>query len=114
MLTEHRQEVILNIINEKGSVTVSELREKFGISESTARRDLTELDRAGKLTKVFGGAIAAEGAVTTTELSVTQKLEVNIDEKMKIAKYAGFQYDERWNTRQFGNNLIININDLQK
>lgn len=88
MLTEHRQEVILNIINEKGSVTVSELREKFGISESTARRDLTELDRAGKLTKVFGGAIAAEGAVTTTELSVTQKLEVNIDEKMKIAKYA--------------------------
>lgn len=33
---------------------------------------------------------------------------------LKIAKYAGFQYDKRWNTRQFGNNLIININDLQK
>lgn len=88
MLTEHRQEVILNIVNEKGSITVSELREMFGISESTARRDLTELDKAGKLTKVFGGAIAIEGPVTTTELSVVQKLEVNIEEKRKIAKYA--------------------------
>lgn len=53
MLTEHRQELILNLVNEKGSITVSELREKFGISESTARRDLTDLDKAGKLTKVL-------------------------------------------------------------
>ena len=88
MLTEQRHEVILNIINVKGSVTVSELREMFGISESTARRDLTELDRAGKVTKVFGGAIATEAPVTTTELSVTQKHEVNVDEKIKIARYA--------------------------
>lgn len=33
---------------------------------------------------------------------------------LKIAKYAGFQYDERWNTRQFGKNLITNINNLKK
>ena len=88
MLTEHRQELILNLVNEKGSITVSELREKFGISESTARRDLTDLDKAGKLTKVFGGAIAMEGGVTTTELSMMQKLEVNMDEKKRIARYA--------------------------
>ena len=88
MLTEHRQELILNLVNEKGSITVSELREKFGISESTARRDLTDLDKAGKVTKVFGGAIALEGGVTTTELSMVQKLEVNMDEKKRIARYA--------------------------
>jgi len=76
------------MINDKGSVTVSELRDIFGISESTARRDLNELDKLGRLTKVFGGAIASEGPVIATELSVIQKLEVNIDEKRRIAKYA--------------------------
>lgn len=31
----------------------------------------------------------------------------------KIAKIAGFQYDEEWNTRQFGKNLITHINTIQ-
>ena len=54
MLTEKRYEVILKCLNEKNSITVTELKELFGISESTIRRDLTALDKAGKLVKVFG------------------------------------------------------------
>ena len=53
MLTEKRYEVILKCLNEKNSITVTELKELFGISESTIRRDLTALDKAGKLVKVF-------------------------------------------------------------
>ena len=56
MLTEKRYEVILNLLNEKNSVTVTEIKELLGISESTIRRDLVALDKAGKLIKVFGGA----------------------------------------------------------
>ena len=55
MLTEKRYEVILKCLNEKNSITVTELKELLGISESTIRRDLTALDKAGKLVKVFGG-----------------------------------------------------------
>ena len=47
MLTEKRYEVILKCLNEKNSITVTELKELFGISESTIRRDLTALDKAG-------------------------------------------------------------------
>lgn len=54
MLTEKRYEVILKCLNEKNSITVTELKELLGISESTIRRDLTALDKAGKLVKVFG------------------------------------------------------------
>ena len=54
MLTEKRYEVILNLLNEKNSVTVTEIKELLGISESTIRRDLAALDKAGKLIKVFG------------------------------------------------------------
>ena len=40
---------------------------------STIRRDLNALDKAGKLNKVFGGAVAIEAGITTAEPSVAQK-----------------------------------------
>ena len=70
MLTEKRYEVILNLLNEKNSVTVTEIKELLGISESTIRRDLAALDKAGKLIKVFGGAVAA----VTNAVSHAQRL----------------------------------------
>lgn len=90
MLTEQRHDIILNLLKERGSITVSELTEELDISESTARRDLTELDRQKKLTKVFGGAVLyGNNTITTTqELSVSQKADVNLSEKNQIAKYA--------------------------
>ena len=88
MLTEKRYEVILKCLNEKNSITVTELKELFGISESTIRRDLTALDKAGKLVKVFGGAVAVDSGFTTVEPSVAQKAGVNKEEKSRIAQYA--------------------------
>lgn len=95
MLTEQRHDIILNLLRERGSITVSELTEELDISESTARRDLTELDRQNKLTKVFGGAVLyGNNTITTTkELSVSQKAEVNLNEKNQIAKYAASLVD---------------------
>ena len=56
MLTEERHGIILQLLRDKGSVTVAEIKEQLHISESTIRRDLNALDEEGKLTKVFGGA----------------------------------------------------------
>lgn len=53
MLTLQRQEMILKLLKEKGSVTTQEISEKLGISESTARRDISYLDKEGKLSKVL-------------------------------------------------------------
>ena len=83
MLTEKRYEVILKCLNEKNSITVTELKELLGISESTIRRDLTALDKAGKLVKVFGGAVAVDSGFTTVEPSVAQKSGVNKEEIME-------------------------------
>ena len=67
MLTEQRFDIILKLLEEKKSVTVTELRELLDASESTVRRDITALDKAGKLTKVFGGAVALNHKVTAYE-----------------------------------------------
>ena len=88
MLTEQRFDIILKLLEERKSITVTELRELLDASESTVRRDITALDKAGKLTKVFGGAVALNHKVTAYEPTVAQKSELNKEEKQKIAKYA--------------------------
>lgn len=88
MLSEQRQAMILQYLEERRSVTVAELTEFLGISESTARRDITVLDKAGKLVKVFGGAVALESHYLAQEPTVAQKSEENQDEKQRIARYA--------------------------
>ena len=49
MLTEQRHEIILNLLSEKGSITVTELKDILNTSESTIRRDLNTLDEQGRL-----------------------------------------------------------------
>lgn len=88
MLTETRQEEILKLLETKGSVTVQELTEHFQASESTIRRDLTVLDKKGALVKVFGGAVQAEKKINTREEKVSLRMELNRDEKIRIARYA--------------------------
>lgn len=88
MLTEKRYEIILRMIREKNMVTVTELKEVLNTSESTIRRDLTALDQAGKLVKVFGGAVAVESNFTSAEPSVAQKISMQKEEKQLIARYA--------------------------
>ena len=89
MLTEQRHEIILNLLSEKGSITVTELKDILNTSESTIRRDIITLDKEGRLTKVFGGAIALHPAqIVNKELSMVQKQELQTTEKQAIARYA--------------------------
>jgi len=80
--------MILKVLEEKRSVTVAELTELLNTSESTIRRDITILDKAGRLVKVFGGAVLADNTYLSSEPTVAQKAEVNKEEKKRIAKYA--------------------------
>lgn len=88
MLTEQRYEKILKLLDEKKSITVTEIRDLLDISESTARRDINALHQAGRLVRVFGGAVAVDTTFVTNELTVAQKQEVNVAEKQQIAAYA--------------------------
>lgn len=88
MLTEERLQEIERIVKEKGSASIPELMERMGISESTARRDLTLLDKQGRLQKVRGGAMIISDVYSTKEDTVLQKKDRNLEEKVEIAKYA--------------------------
>ena len=95
MLTQQRHEIILELLREKGSITVTEVKDLLDTSESTVRRDITALDKEGKLEKVFGGAVELKERVTAYEYSVAQKMGLKLEEKDRIAKYAaGLIQDE--------------------
>ena len=60
MFPTEYQNLILHLINERGSIKISELEEKFKISKMTIWRDLKMLDVKGLVKKVQGGALKRE------------------------------------------------------
>ena len=52
-----RQRDILSTLQQTRQVDVTELAQRFGVSGMTIRRDLAELDEAGQLHRVHGGAV---------------------------------------------------------
>ncbi len=61
MDAQERQSQIVEMVLSKGHVSVPEICGLFGVSEMTARRDLTQLDRQGLLRRYHGGAAASLG-----------------------------------------------------
>ena len=88
MLAEERFHEILQLINERRTITVQELTELLGTSESTIRRDLAVLHNQGRLVKVHGGATALDSSFAATDDTVAVREDLNREEKNRIARYA--------------------------
>lgn len=87
MFNEERKQLIIRMVEQNGRVSVQELVQKLDTSESTIRRDLTELDKLNLITKVHGGAIPSTQRVTQ-DVSVTLRKDMNQEQKIGIARYA--------------------------
>lgn len=90
MIAETRHQMILDILHKQKSASVQELSEQLHISESTIRRDLIVLDRQGKLTKVYGGAMAMnmESSYDPYEPDMDTKEGLYVEEKKRMGQYA--------------------------
>ena len=87
MLAEERFALILEQLNEKRTVTVQQLCEALHTSESTIRRDLTELDRQGRLNKVHGGATLPDSRFLADEPTMETKETLAVAEKRSMQQY---------------------------
>lgn len=66
--TERRRAKIREMICEQGSVRVSEISRKYGVSEVTVRGDLEFLEARGELSRVHGGAVGTGKLYATMDL----------------------------------------------
>ena len=83
-LPEERRQLMLEKLAQDGKVVASELSTLFGVSEDTVRRDLRDLDEAGLLKRVHGGALPRSPGVA----SYTVRQRQNVVAKTTIAKAA--------------------------
>lgn len=82
MLLDQRRDEILQLIEKQGFVSLQDLVNRLGASESTVRRDLEYLDTIGQIRRTRGGAAYTGDHITAFE-DRTQK---NLGEKQRIAK----------------------------
>lgn len=86
MLTKQRHQLILQRLSEQKVVKMKELVDLTDSSESTIRRDLTDLEAEGYLARVHGGATLI--ATPDEEPTFEEKRDRFVDEKVAIARKA--------------------------
>lgn len=86
ILKSERKQVILEQLQSQQFVRLEELIDILDTSESTVRRDLDELEEAGKLHRVHGGAELP--ASLQLEETILEKSVKNVQEKREVAEKA--------------------------
>ena len=112
-----RQSDILAYLNEYETISVKEICKKFFVSEATARRDLTALEKQGAVRRIFGGATLIYGSDKQVPLFVREREDAQ--EKSRICKKASeFGHDgsvifiDGSSTAQFMLNELGRFKDL--
>ena len=86
MLTQERQSLIEDYVNQHELCRVSELCDLTATSESTIRRDLIQMEKNGILKRVHGGAQSVKHF--SRDVSQNVRFSLNHDAKITIARYA--------------------------
>ncbi len=86
LLKAERQLLIRKQVDGQGSMTVTELSERLGVSEATIRRDLEEMQTRGLIYRTHGGAVQVERALR--EPPIIQRLKEQSEEKQRIGMEA--------------------------
>ncbi|MFR3529836.1 MAG: DeoR/GlpR family DNA-binding transcription regulator [Lachnospiraceae bacterium] len=81
-----RQQQIVEYIKKHEGANIKELAKHLGVSEATVRRDLDNLAEEGEVERTHGGAV--RGQERAPEYTYDVKMELNKEEKTRIAKEA--------------------------
>ena len=89
MIAAERQNRIVELVNQNGTVSLTEIASTIDASESTVRRDLVQLHQMGRLRRVRGGATKATSAeFVISDQSLEGRQAEHMAEKRAIGAYA--------------------------
>jgi DeoR family transcriptional regulator, aga operon transcriptional repressor len=86
LLTEQRRRNVLDLVDQDGQVTVSDLVKRFSISAVTVRSDLDTLASVGAVVRSHGGAVRRLEA--TQDYPLRMKETLHREEKVRIGRAA--------------------------
>ncbi|MFT4052268.1 MAG: DeoR/GlpR family DNA-binding transcription regulator [Microbacterium sp.] len=87
MYAMERQQLIEQLVEIEGRVAVVDLARRFGVTTETVRRDLGQLESAGLLRRVHGGAVAP-ARTSTAEAPLSERSHRRSEAKLAIAARA--------------------------
>ncbi|MDL4839593.1 DeoR/GlpR family DNA-binding transcription regulator [Aquibacillus rhizosphaerae] len=85
MLVAERQQKIVELVNDRKSIRVTELSSIFSVTEETIRRDLEKLENDEKLLRSHGGAIRITKPNDSMEIPYSEREITNVLEKKEIS-----------------------------
>lgn len=95
MFLEERQENIMTLLERDGKVAVRDLSKRYGVTEDCIRKDLSNLEKQGRLKRTYGGAVMLREKLYAMEAEARRSADISA--KRKIAAVA---------------NRLINDNDM--
>ncbi len=81
-----RRDNIISLLAAKGSASVSSMAKTFKVTQMTIRRDLSALDREGRLVRTHGGAMLSRPSIV--EFAFQEKSKARLAQKRAIARRA--------------------------
>lgn len=91
MFADQRRNIILEMLTEKGTVTVNDLTSLLNISAATIRSDLNQMEKQGLLIRTHGGAMMKEEETDTIDKKYEIREKKFNAEKQRIG-YNAFQH----------------------
>ena len=92
MLAIERKNEILATLQKEQRVLVTELSQRYNVTEETIRRDLEKLEKEGFVKKTYGGAVLNSN--TNLDLPLRIREKNNQEEKEKIASKVADMIEE--------------------
>lgn len=77
-----RQDLILTLLSSNPTLRVNQLTDKLNVSAETIRRDLAELDEAGRINRTYGGAMRSQ----RFEPHLAERQALHVSERQQIAQ----------------------------
>ena len=85
MKREDRQQAIMDLLVERGAVDLDQLSDRFAVSKMTIHRDLDDLEQAGVLRKIRGGATIEAGNQFESDFRFRERQEGDAKHRMAEA-----------------------------
>lgn len=94
-MKKERIEEIAELLDKRGKLTLEQLDDYFpSVSQMTLRRDLLQLEQAGRIIRVRGGAMSVKEVQKVSGEPYAKKTAIHTDEKIEIAQKAASLIEE--------------------
>ncbi|MBD8554861.1 DeoR/GlpR transcriptional regulator [Rhizobium sp. CFBP 8762] len=88
MKPDNRRQGIMDLLMEAGNATIEDLSARFNVSKMTIHRDLDDLEQAGLLRKVHGGASIQSSAQFESDFRYREKIAAEEKQSLSAAAAA--------------------------